>query len=145
MKIIGMGRKKVQDTVVKGNLVLERDMSYQGNLVVEGSVVGTYGSRFNLEVNGDLRVSGNVSVSKLTATGSINSDANISARSISVALDISACGISANSVRARDITTCKIRSYSVTAHSISRNPECGHKEKAKEQLLVSLKRNPILY
>ena len=142
---MGMGRKKVQDTVVKGNLVLERDMSYQGNLVVEGSVVGTYGSRFNLEVNGDLRVSGNVSVSKLTATGSINSDANISARSISVALDISACSISANSVRARDITTCKIRSYSVTAHSISRNPECGHAENAKERLFISLKRNPILY
>ena len=45
MKIIGMGRKKVQETVVKGNLVLGRDMSYQGNLVVEGSISGTCGSR----------------------------------------------------------------------------------------------------
>jgi cytoskeletal protein CcmA (bactofilin family) len=144
MKIIGMGNKKAQETIIKGDLVLEKDMSYPGNLVVEGSVSGTCGSRFNLEVNGDLRVSGNVSVRKLTATGSIHSDANISARSIS-ALDISACSISANSVRARDITTCKVRSYSVTAHSILQNPECGHAENAKEQLFISLKRNPILY
>ncbi len=144
MKIMRTDKQKVQETVIKGNLVLEGDMSYHGNLVVEGSVSGTCGSRFNLEVNGDLRVSGNVSVSKLTVTGNMHSDANISARSIS-ALDISACSISANSVRARDITTCEIRSYSVTAHSISRNPECGHAEKTKEQLFVSLKRNPILY
>lgn len=144
MKIMRTDKQKMQDTVIKGNLVLEEDMSYRGNLVVEGSVSGTCGSRFNLEVNGDLQVSGNVSVSKLTVTGNIHSGANISARSIS-ALDISACSISANSVRVRDITTCKIRSYSLTAHSISRNPECGHAEKTKEQLFISLKRSPTLY
>ena len=136
--------KGVQEIIIENDIVLEKDTAYQGNLIVKGNISGIYGSKHNLTVNGDLRVSGKVSVKELRVAGRIHSDADISARSIS-ALDISACSISANSVRARDITTCKIRSSSITAHSISRNAECGHADKTKEQLLISIKRPQILY
>jgi hypothetical protein len=134
--------KEVQETIIENDLILAEDASYQGNLVVKGSISGTYGSRYNLKVDGDLRVYGSVSVSELRVTGNICSDAVISARSIS-SLDLSACSISAKSMQVRDIIACKINSSSITAHSISRNIECAHADK-KEQLLISLKRNQIL-
>ncbi len=136
--------KEAQETVIENDLVLEKDASYQGNLVVKGSVSGIYGSRYTLKVNGDLRVSGNVAASELRVTGSIYSDADISARSIS-ALDISACRISASSMQARDIIACKINSSSITAHSISRSVECAHEDKTKDQAFSSLRRSQILY
>lgn len=136
--------KEAQETIIENDLVLEKDASYQGDLVVKGSISGIYGSRYNLKVDGDLSVSGNVSISELRVTGSICSDAGISARSIS-ALDLSACSISAKSMQVRDISACKIHSPSITAHSISRNAECAHTNKTKEQLLISLKRSQILY
>ena len=39
---------------IKGNLIMEEDMTFDENLIVEGNVSGKDGNRFNLVVKGDL-------------------------------------------------------------------------------------------
>lgn len=39
---------------IKGNLILEKDTTYNESLIVEGSIIGKDGVRYNLTVRGDI-------------------------------------------------------------------------------------------
>ena len=41
-------------TVIKGNLIMEKDMEYDGDLIVEGDIFGKNGKKHNLKVNGNI-------------------------------------------------------------------------------------------
>ncbi len=94
-----------QDRIsIKGDLVLDRDVRFDRSLKVEGTITGKGGSRFELDVDGnifarditvhDIR-SGDIIAWYITAR-------DITARNI-YALDIIAVDISARGITARDI------------------------------------------
>ena len=39
---------------IKGNLIMKKDMIFNGDLKVEGNILGKNGVRYNLKVNGNL-------------------------------------------------------------------------------------------
>ncbi|MGH7234421.1 MAG: hypothetical protein ACREF7_03195 [Candidatus Saccharimonadales bacterium] len=75
---------------IKGDLVLEADTEFGESIIVEGSILGKDGARYNLRVKGDLSAQ-NVSAR------------NVSARNI-VVRDVSAWNVSARNVSAGDIS-----------------------------------------
>jgi hypothetical protein len=66
-------------TIIKGNLIMEKDIEYNGDLIVEGNILGKNGKRYNLKVNGNIKA-GDIAAWNII-TRNINAD-NISARDI---------------------------------------------------------------
>ena len=113
---------------VHGNLILDIDSHYDGNLVVEGSISGVNNSKFSLMVRGNLRAR-DINVRDIDA---VNIDAgDIKARNIDAlwnikAVDINATGnikagedIDAGNIKAMDINARNIRAWKIDAHNIN--------------------------
>ena len=77
-------------TIIKGNLIMEKDIEYNGDLIVEGNILGKNGNRYNLKVHG------NITARNISA-------GNISAGNID-AWDISAWNITAGNIDAGNIS-----------------------------------------
>ena len=96
-------------TTIKGNLVMDKDLEYEDDLIVEGSILGKGGSRYNLKVTSNITAS-DITASNITAR-------NITARNITAwditAWDINASNITASNITANDITARDISYYAV--------------------------------
>ena len=96
-------------TIIKGNLIMEKDIEYNDDLIVEGNILGKNGKRYNLKVNGNIKA-GDIAAWNII-TRNINAD-NISARNI-IAWNINTNDIDAWDINASDITARNITYYAV--------------------------------
>ena len=91
---------------VHGNLILDKDFHYVGNLVVEGSIFGIDEKMFSLTVEGNIKALD-------IRAGDIDAE-NIDAR------DIDAWGIDAKDINAEDINASgKIKAWDIKAEDIA--------------------------
>ena len=91
--------------IIEGNLILDKDTVFDESLEVHGSIIGKYGNRYNLTVNGNIKAE-DITVWDIDA-------GNISA------WDISARNIDAKNINARNITTRNINAINISAWSIN--------------------------
>ena len=78
-------------TIIKGDLIIDNEMAYNGDLIVRGNILGKNNYIYNLTVNG-----------------------SINARNIH-AWNISAKNITAKNITARNITAFNIKAENITA------------------------------
>jgi len=102
--------------IIKGDLILEKDTTFDDSIEVKGNIKGCY----NLEVNGNI-IARNIDVLNISAR---NIDAwDINARNINSsdidASNIVACDISAENIRVWHISVWYINAKSVNALSIN--------------------------
>jgi hypothetical protein len=90
--------------IIKGNLELTKDTVFDEPLVVEGSIIGKDGTRYNLTVIGDIDA------------GDINAE-NIDAGDIN-AWDINARDIDAGDINALDINARDIDAYFILCKTL---------------------------
>jgi hypothetical protein len=69
-------------TVIEGDLILTKDTVYEGDLTVNGHLLGENGKRYSLEVKGNLKVNGMTVVNDLTAYNIKGNGLNIDAMRI---------------------------------------------------------------
>lgn len=63
---------KNKQIVIEGNLVMDRNMSFDGDVTVKGSIIGKDGKWYDLKVNGDLFVNcGNVAAGLVDIWGDL--------------------------------------------------------------------------
>ena len=74
---------------------MDKDMEYEGDLIVEGNILGKNGKRYDLKVNGNI-TAGNI-----------------------IARDIDAWNITASNITANDITAGDIHAGNITAVDIN--------------------------
>ena len=77
---LGGNRRKTDPkevTVIHGNLVLEKAMTFDNSIRVEGDIVGKDGKRYDLKVNGSLDISGCLCVRHLYVEGDTNAQGEI--------------------------------------------------------------------
>ena len=91
-------------TTIKGDLIMESDTVYIEPLIMEGSIMGKNGARYNLGVAGDITAK------------DINAN-NIDARNIDT-LDINAWNIDAWNINARNIDAWNINAKNINAMDI---------------------------
>jgi hypothetical protein len=95
---------------IKGNLILEKDTTYEEDLKVDGNILGKDGTRYNLTVKGDINA---LDIN----TGDINAG-DINAGHID-ALDINAWDINARNINAWDINARNINALDINAWDIN--------------------------
>ncbi len=104
---------------VHGNLILDKDSHYDGNLEVEGSIFGIDKKLFSLTVEGNIKALG-IEAQDINAED-INAE-NIDARDINAynikAGDIDAWGIDALDIDAWGIDAKNIDAYNIDAYNI---------------------------
>ena len=111
-----------------GDLVLEKDRTFEHSIVVEGNIVGKYGMRYNLVVNGSINAK-NINAGNIDAWGNINARGNINAWNIDARGNIRAGNIDAwnidawgnintrgnintqCNINAKNINTCDINAW----------------------------------
>ncbi len=93
---------------------MDKDMEYEGDLIVKGNILGKNGNRYNLKVHGNITAR-NISAGNISAG---NIDAwDISAGNID-ALNIDAGNIDAGNIDAWDIDAWDISAWNITAGNI---------------------------
>ena len=101
-------------TTIKGNLVMSKDMEYEGDLIVKGNILGKNGNRYNLKVHGNITAwdidAWDISAWNITA-GNINAG-NITAKNIT-AKNITAGNLDVGDIDARNIDAGNISYYAV--------------------------------
>ena len=110
------------DKKVIGNFVLERDVVINGNLIVDGSIVGKKGGQYTLKVNGDISAR-NISARNISANNILAEDItswDISAKNI-ISLDISATNIKSGNISARNIIAKDVSAGDIFAKDILAN------------------------
>ena len=80
---------------------MDKDMEYEGDLIVKGNILGKDGNRYDLTVNGNIKA-GDITARNITARNIIAGDIN--AYDITANEDIIAGDITARDISARDIT-----------------------------------------
>jgi hypothetical protein len=105
---------------IKGNLILEKDTTYEEDLKVDGNILGKDGNRYNLAVKGNINAR-NINAWNINAR---NIDAwNINARNINArninAWDIDAVDIDAGNINARNIDAWNINARNINARNIN--------------------------
>ena len=107
-------------TTIKGNLVMNKDMVYEGGLIVKGDIFGKDGIRHNLTVYGNI-TSGDIFAKDIIAVD-INSG-NIDAEDMDVnnitARDIDAINIDARNINAGDINAKNIKAEDIDVMNIN--------------------------
>jgi hypothetical protein len=105
---------------IKGNLILEKDTTYEEDLKVDGNILGKDGNRYNLTVKGDINAwcinAWDINVGDINAW-------DINAR------DINAWDINVGDINARDISYFAVcfACYNITCKSIKgRRNNCKH-------------------
>jgi hypothetical protein len=125
---------------IKGNLILEKDTTYEEDLKVDGNILGEDGTRYNLTVKGNINA-WNINALDINAWNIDALDINawdINARNINAwninAEYINAGNINAGNINARNIDALDISYYAVcfayyniTCKSIKgRRDNCKH-------------------
>jgi hypothetical protein len=110
---------------IKGNLILEKDITFEEDLKVDGNILGEDGNRYNLTVKGGIDAL-NINAWDIDA-GNINAE-NINARYINAG-NINAWDIDAWNINALDISYYAVcfACYDITCKSIKgRRANCKH-------------------
>ncbi len=128
--------------IIEGDLILEKDTVFDESLEVHGSILGKYGNRYNLKVNGNISAGDIIAMDIIAwdiTAGNINAKdinaVNIDARNINAiniyaedidaedidAVDIKARDIDANDITAGNITAWNIIACNITAGNITAN------------------------
>jgi hypothetical protein len=107
-------------TIIKGNLVMDKDMEYEGDLIVEGNILGKNGKRYDLKVNGNI-TAGNIIARDIDAWNITAS--NITANDITAG-DIHAGNITAGDIHAGNITAVDINALDISARDITYYAVC---------------------
>ena len=120
-------------TTIKGNLVMDKDMEYEGDLIVKGNILGKNGNRYNLKVHGNITAwdidAWDISAWNITA-GNINAG-NITAKNIT-AKNITAGNLDVGDIDAWDISAWNITAKNITAGNLdvgdidARNIDAGN-------------------
>jgi hypothetical protein len=101
--------------IIQGDLILEKDTTFEDSIKVEGNILGKDGKRFSLTVHGNITTK-NIDAWNITAW-------NINARHINAnninALNIDAWNITAWNINARNITAGNITAMDITAWNIN--------------------------
>ena len=95
--------------IIKGDLVLEKDTTFDESIKVDGDIRGKDGKRFNLTVKGDINAL-NIDARNINTL-------NIDARNINT-LDINALNINAWNIHARNIDVWNINALDINAWNI---------------------------
>ncbi len=116
---------------IHGDLVLSKDSHYDGNLVVEGNILGEKGTLFSLVADNDITTEGSIFVQNISArnitakVGSITAE-NINAWNIN-AENINALNITAENINAKNITAGNIYAEDINAENINaKNIDAGN-------------------
>ena len=89
-----------EPTIINGDLVLEQNTTYEGDLIVYGNITGKNGARYNLTVHGNLNA------------------CDVNARDVN-ARDVNAMDVNAWNVNARDVNACDVNARDVNARDVN--------------------------
>ena len=106
-------------TTIKGNLVMDKDMEYEGDLIVKGNILGKNGNRYNLKVNGNIKAE-DIDVEDITALNIRAFDiiaGDIKAKNLNT-LDITALNITALDINAEDIKALNINARNIFYYAV---------------------------
>ena len=105
-------------TVIHGNLVLEKNTTFDNSIRVEGDIVGKDDKRYNLVVNGSINV-WNINAWHINANGNIRATGNINATNIITCGNIRTDGdIKASNISARNVVAWNIKVWDIDASRI---------------------------
>jgi len=68
------------DTVIGGSIKIEGDLASQGNIIVEGQVVGSVKTEKYLTIGTQAKVDAEVSAGEVTVSGEVNGNLNITGK-----------------------------------------------------------------